>query len=140
MINSQFILPITTTVRGVGYESPPSPIRSNTAPVLRLTWLGGDVLSGDDLDFGSADVGVTRDFIFTIHSDGTEPLAVGSVTAFGSGYSIIGIFPTTIAVGGTAAFTLRYNSVSSVGGEFPVTVVISSTAPNFLFNGHIALV
>jgi hypothetical protein len=58
------------------------------------------------VDFGTTAVGSSVDRTFSISNLGLRPMALG-VPEVPVGYSVVGSFPTSVAAGGSASFTLR---------------------------------
>src|SRR5690606_15901716 len=75
------------------------------------------------VDFGTPAVGNPVDIILTINNIGGTDLTL-TQPADPTGYSIQGVFPTTIAAGGTADFILRCDAAA--GGIFNTTLSIDN--------------
>jgi hypothetical protein len=92
-----------TNVADSGAIAIEQPVDSNLAP-------------GATVAFGSATLGQPLDRVFTVRSSGEVPLVLSNAVFSGShagDFSLVGAMPSTIAVGGTATFTVRFRPSGS---------------------------
>ena len=96
---------------------------------MRVSWSGGVLVSGGSINLGVTDYLVNQDFVFTIKNTGNVPIAIGTVTVVGAGFSVTVQPASLIGIGGPdTTFTVRYTASSLPGGTFPVVITIPSNA------------
>lgn len=78
--------------------------------------------------YGSVVWGNTLDQTFTINNTGSAVMTISSLTFGGSGFAIQGATPTTVAIGGTATFTVRFTP--NAIGAFTGSVTINNNSSN----------
>ncbi len=74
----------------------------------------GDTTPGtaDGTDYGTTTVGTALTRTFTIENTGTAELTLGA-PSLPNGFSIVGTFPTSVAAGSNATFTVRLNATTA---------------------------
>lgn len=78
--------------------------------------------------YGSKEWGSNTDQTFTINNTGTAAMTISSLTFGGSGFALQGAAPTTVAVGGTATFTVRFTP--NAIGAFAGSITINNNSSN----------
>jgi hypothetical protein len=78
--------------------------------------------------YGSVAWGSTLDQTFTINNTGSAIMSISSLTFGGAGFAIQGAAPTTVAIGGTATFTVRFTP--NAIGPFTGSVTINNNSSN----------
>jgi hypothetical protein len=98
---------INVTDGGFGGGAPDSIADGDTTPS-----------NTDGTDYGSTPVGTALTRTFTIENNGTAPLTLTAPT-LPTGFSLVGAFPTSIAVGSNATFTVQLDATTAgtFGGD-----------------------
>lgn len=78
--------------------------------------------------FANVAWGSTLDQTFTINNTGSAVMNISSLTFGGSGFALQGVAPTTVAIGGTASFTIRFTP--NAIGAFSGSVTINNNSSN----------
>lgn len=79
--------------------------------------------------YTNTEIAFSRDVTYTVRNNGTSPLSLSSMTIGGTDsryFSFVGNKPTTVGVGSSAAFTVRFGP-SSVGA-FSANIVIANNS------------
>jgi len=85
-------------------------------PELEIIHNGNSLIDGSaTLNFGATTVGTPVDRTITIGNTGSRALTLNS-PSLPAGFSLVGGFPTSVAAGGTAAVTVRFDA--SAAGKF----------------------
>ena len=84
-----------------------------TGPEVEVRFGSTNIADGDSFDFGRRIVGSNVVKTFTITNNGNADLALGTETLTGTGYSLVGTFPTAnIAAGSSTTFQIQLDSSS----------------------------
>lgn len=78
--------------------------------------------------YGSREWGSNTDQTFTINNTGTAAMTISSLTFGGTGFALQGAAPTTVAIGGTATFTVRFTP--NAIGAFAGSITINNNSSN----------
>lgn len=100
-------------------------VSTATSPEIQVLDGNTDIVDGSTvaLDFGSASVGSSLSKTFTIQNLGTAVLNL-ETPGLPEGFSIVGDFPSTVAAGDSASFTLALDT--TIAGTYSGTITFGN--------------
>ena len=114
-------------VNGNGYTanfgSAASATQITAAPEINVQQPAGtNYLTGSTYTFSSTTVNTNNDVQFTIQNTGTATLTISGISVTGTGFSLQGAAPTTIAANSTATFTVRFSPTAAIAYNGSLTI------------------
>lgn len=131
---TQVAVTVNVTVNGTAVQAPKAEVKGNNTTIA-----DGDTTpaAGDDTDFGSTNVnGGQVDKTYTINNTGNAALAISGITVTGDNsgdFAVATPTPTTIAAGGSATFSVRFDPTASGVRATTVSIACNDAAAPYTF-------